>query len=356
MYNLKFPREACNPKRRICTSKEAFMEFINFNIDASNLYTNVYNFTEFRPPWMFPNYESAIIDRVYFDIDQKVKENGEWITVPAYETMLKIHEWCVERDIIHFPRLTGSAYDIIIATDPNVFIKNKKECVANAQQWLCKELGTKEGDKIVPIKMDTQVIGDIARIHRIDNTFNHKPNTRRFCIPLDSEIIYTGEKNIFEVAKKQRRTNNWYGTKYWDILEHDVPEMKYKDTLPVEMPMLDESQYGSIGENIPDCIKQLLSRKDLNWKERRNVILALRDNCYTYEETISILRTYLSNKKFSHCIRDEKQPRHLYKNEKYMFPHQEDLLDLKACPFELNCFCTKAKSGCLMYGRDEWLK
>jgi len=38
-----------------------------------------------------------------------------------------------------------------------------------------------------------------------------------------------------------------------------------------------------------------------------------------------------------------------------MFPHQEDLLDLKACPYGLNCFCTKAKNGCLMYGRDEWL-
>lgn len=351
MYNLKFPREAGNPKRKTCVNREQFMDFINFNIDASNLYTNVYNFSEFRPPWMLPNYESAIIDRIYFDIDQKVKENGEWVTVPAYENMLKIHEWCIEKDIIHFPRHTGSAYDIIIATDPNVFIQNKKECIANAQQWLCKELGNDN----IPIKMDPQVIGDIARIHRIDNTFNHKPTARRFCIPLDPEIIYTGEKNIFEIAKKQRFTNNWYGSKYWNISEHDTPEMKYRDILPIEMPIIDESQFAELGENIPDCVKGLLSRVDLNWKERRNVILALRDNCYLLDETIAILRKHLSPKKFGHCIRDEKQPYYLYRNEKYMFPHQEDLLDLGVCPYGLNTFCAKAKNGCLMYQRDEWL-
>ena len=346
MYNLKFPREVCNPIRKVCTNREAFMEFVNANIDASSLYTNVYNFTEFRPPWMFPNYDSAIIDRIYFDCDQKVKEDGEWVTQPAYENMLKIHEWCVKQDIIHFPRLTGSAYDVIIATNPNEFIKNKKECVANAQLWLMKELG---------IKTDPQVVGDIARIHRIDNTFNHKPTARRFCIPLDPEIIYTGETNIFEVAKKQRFANNWYGSKYWDISEHDTTQMKYKDLIPIKMPIIDEKDFADLNEYIPDCIKTLLLRKDLNWKERRNVILALRDNCYLLDETISILKKHLSPKKFIHCVRDEKQPYYLYKNEKYMFPHQDDLLDLKACSYGLKCFCTKAKNGCLMYGRDEWI-
>jgi len=77
MYNIKFPHETGNPRRKVCVNTDAFLEFINANNGSSNLYVAVYNFTEFRPPWMFPNYETAIIDRIYFDIDQKIKENGE---------------------------------------------------------------------------------------------------------------------------------------------------------------------------------------------------------------------------------------------------------------------------------------
>lgn len=356
MYNLRFPREVCNPKRHPVVNKQQFFEFVNANSGSSNLYTNVYNFSEFRQPWMFPVYESAIIDRIYFDIDQRVKEGGQWINVPAYEYMLRIHEWCVKNDIIHFPRCTGTAYDIVIATDPNVFIQNKKECVGNAQAWLCKELGIMEGDTLVPLKMDPQVIGDIARIHRIDNTFNHKSTARRFCIPLDQEIIYLGEKKIFEIAKKQRFTNNWYGTKYWDITEFDTPERQYRDILPMDNIEIKEEDFADLAEGIPLCVKNLLARGELGWIERRNVILALRDNCYLLDETIEILRKHLTPAKFKHCIRDERQPHYLYRNEKYMFPHQDELVELGVCPFKVNTFCPKAKKGCLMYGRDEWLQ
>ena len=57
---------------------------------------------------MFPDYESAVIDRVYFDFDQKVKISGEWVSQPAYENLIKHHEWCVKKDYIHFPRFTAT--------------------------------------------------------------------------------------------------------------------------------------------------------------------------------------------------------------------------------------------------------
>lgn len=344
MYNLKYPREVCNPRRHVVVNEQQMLEFINANIASSDLFTNVYNFTEFKQPFMYPKYESAVIDRIYIDCDQKVKENGEWVMLPAYENMLKIHEWCVERDIIHFPRLTGSGYDVIILTDVGKQIKNKKACIADAQLWLCNELG---------IKSDPQVIGDISRIHRIDNTFNHKPHARRFCIPLDRDIIYMGEKEIFNIAKKQRFESNWYGNKYWDISQFDSPESKYKNLMPLPEVDIDESQFSDLSSNIPDCIKILLAKKDLDWKERRHVIICLRDNQYLLDETVAILRKHLSKKKFIHCVRDEKQPRYLYNNDKYMFSLQEELIDIGACPLERGQYCDKAQFGCLLYNREE---
>jgi len=344
-YKITFPREVGNPRRSVCINKEQFFNFINANNGSSNLYTTVYNFTEFRQPYLYPIYDSAIIDRLYFDCDQKIREGGKWVDLPAYENMLKIHEWCKKQDILHFPRCTGTGYDVIIATDPNSFIKNKKECVANAQRWLLKELS---------IKTDPQCTGDIARIYRVDNTFNVKPTTQRFCIPLDKNIIYLGEKKIFEIAKKQRVTSNLYGTKFWDIMEFDTQETQYNDFLPEIDLEINEKDFADLSKNIPVCIKNLLARIDLNWKERRNVILCLRDNCYLLDECVSILRKHLSQKKFVHCVRDERQPRYLYRNEKYLFPCQQELIELRACPHKLGSYCENAKHACLLYSRGNY--
>ena len=342
MFKIQFPREVGNPKRYVVKDMTQFLEFINMNMGISNIYTNIYDYEEYHS--MFPDYDTPIIDKIYFDIDQKIRENGKIVKIPAYENMLKIHKWCLENDYIHFPQLTGSAYDVIIATEPDVFIQNKKECVANAQLWLCKYL---------KIKTDPQVIGDTSRIHRVSNTFNHKPGARRYCIPLDKDIIYLGEEKLFEIAKKQRFTNNWYGNKYWDISEFDVPERKYRDILPMPKINIDEKEFSDLSSNIPDCVKNLLSRKDLVWRERGIVINCLKDNCYLLGETIEILRKHLSHRKFVHCMQSEKQPQYLYRNERFMFPHQTKIIELNACPCLKGQYCEKAKYGCLMYGRSK---
>jgi hypothetical protein len=341
IYNLKFPREVCNPKRFICKDEKEFLNFINSNINATNLYTNVYNFAQFTD-FNYPIYESAIIDRIYVDCDQRYKENGEWINCPAYENMLKIHEWCKLNDIKHSARCTGSGYDLIILTNPDYKVKNKKSCISNAQLWLCKELD---------IQTDKQVVGDISRIHRIDNTFNHKPHARRFCIPLTEDIIYSGEKNIFECANKQNFKKTFYGNKFWDISAFDTADFIYKDTLDLAEIKIDEKYFSDLSTNIPDCVKILLSKKDLNWEERRCVILALRDNQYLFDEALVILQKYLSKKKFAHCYKEEKQIQHLYAHGKYLFPLQPEMIRLSACPNEEKTFCDKCKFGCKLYGR-----
>jgi len=323
-----------------------FIKLVNANLSSANIYTNVYNFTSFKHPSLHPEYDSAVIDRLYFDIDPRVREGDVWRNIPAYEHMLRVHQWCRKHDYLHFPRFTGSGYDVIIAINPNIYIQNKKECVSNAQSWLCNNLD---------IEMDKQVKGDLARIHRIDNTFNHKETARRFCIPLSEGIINSGEDNIREVAKKQNFKSNWYGTKYWNIEEFDAPQLMFDDSpalIDIEMP---EGYFTDLSKSIPECVRNLLAKKSLGWKERRTVILNLRDNCYLLTEAISILKKYLSMHKFTHCIRDERQPHYLYQHGKYLFPNKGELLSLGACPYNDNSYCVKARFGCLLYKRGDRL-
>jgi len=343
MYNLRFPREICNPKRTVVRNTRQFINFVNANSPTSSIYTNVYNFSKFREPYPFPIYETAIIDRIYFDLDKKIVDNGYTYHVDAYENLIKIHNWCKERKILHFPRCTGSAYDIIIATEPNSFINNKKQCVFNAQTWLCEELD---------IKMDKQVKGDIARIHRVDNTYNHKPTAKRFCIPLDEKIINLGEKTIFELAKYQRFFYNGFGHKYWNIEEFDTDIMNNIE-FDRSSINLDSEDFADLSPLLPDCIKMLLSKGNLGWNERRIVIIGLRDNCYTFGEAVEILRKYLNPAKFRHCMKDERQPHYLYGKDKYMFPVQSTLIQNGLCPFKENEYCEKACYGCLLYKRNK---
>ncbi len=343
MNPMTFPRDIGTPQRKVMLSQKEFFKYLNANLSSCNLYTNVYNFSDFRSPEMHPMYETAIIDRIYIDCDQRIKEGGEWVLQPAYENMLKVHNWCLKENLIHYPRFTGSGYDIVILT-ADFLIQNKKECVGNAQQFIMKTLD---------IKTDPQVIGDLARLQRIEGSFNHKPHARRFCIPLSPDIIYTGEQHILEIAKKQQFGNNRYGEKLWDIQEFDTKIPLYRELQPLHDIHIDESQFAELSENTPPCIKLLLSRHELHWKERRIIILFLRDNCYLLDECSAILKKHLTPKKYIHCIRDEKQHLYLYRNEKYSFPRQQEILELQACPYPCGTFCPMAKTGCLNYERSK---
>ncbi|MFW6246665.1 MAG: hypothetical protein ACOC22_00620 [bacterium] len=341
---MKFPREVCNPRRVPCKSMKKFLEFVNKNISNCNLFTNVYNFTEFSEKG-YPVYSTAIPDRIWFDFDieKKDKKTGEIIKLPAYKNMLRLHEWLKTKDILHFPRFTGSGYDLTVFLEPNMFLKNKKNAISNAVLHISEELG---------IESDPQTIGDLSRICRITNTFNHKQKARRYCIPLDENIIYEGHEKIKEYAKNQRRSNNKYGTKYLDISEFDNNTLFY-DNFEREKIDIDSKDFSDLSKNTPDCVKYLLAKKEPNWKERRPIILFLKDNCYTQQECINILKNHLSQKKFIHCVKEEKQVKHLYKNEKYVFPNQKEMKEIGACPRAYGDFCECSTKGCMNYGRDK---
>jgi len=337
------------------------MNFIRANIHHCNLFTSVYNFSDFHLPSFFPKYDSAIIDRVYVDCDNKIiigkDENNKAIYEPVeengYRPLMKIHDWCVKKGYIHAPYLTGNGYNIYIATKPNFMIRNKKSCLHNAQSWLCKDE--------LNIVVDTQIFGDIARISRIPFTWNFKAG--RICIPLTPSIIDKGDEFIKTIAQDKHKVKqlqkecNFYGSEFWDISQFDMPEFKYRDPLPIEQdidPEVIKNMSADLADGAPDCVKLALSNPFLGWELRKDVIVGLRDNGYLLEETIVILKKHLSPKKFRHCMspQDGRQPFYLYGRENMMFPTWESMRAKGMCPFDNYNKCKHYKRWCGNYGRE----
>jgi len=344
--NHTVPREICNPKRRIMRTKKDYYNFINANISSSNLFTTVYNYTDHFP--MRSNYETAIIDRLWFDFDLESHtkgENGENIIVKndCYQNMKTLHEWCLKHDYKHICRYTGSGFDVTIFTMKDCFIGNKKDCIYRAVDEIEKKLG---------VESDIKTKGDIARIHRITNTFNFKTKAKRFCIPLTQEMIDIGHKGIRKIAKQQQFNSTTFGTKYLDIRKHDkafrknVEELFSYDKKEIKDVIVDE-----LSDMVPICIKYLLAKKNPDYNERRPIIVGLRELGFSEGETKQILAKYLDKQKFYHCVVEEGQLSHLYKSKRVIFPTQEGMAKLKSCPMEMGQFCENACRGCKNYNR-----
>jgi hypothetical protein len=299
MFDLLFPREVRNPRTIIVNSKKEYIDFINANINSTSLFTTVYSHSQFNG--IRAMYESLICDRLYFDCDYKIQlSDGSILETDGHANMLKLHEWCVKNgNIKHMCLMTGTSYAVYIAVEKLDFI-DKKCAIYNAQRYLCDTLD---------IKVDEQGFGDAARISRIPNTFNFKKTANRFCIPLKSEQLYLHHDEICKIAEKQQFNVGTIGEGMWDIRKFDTGrrEKVNHSFTNYSIPMMTD-----LNIEAPNCVKRMLSTKTLSWKHRGYLICFLRDNGYTFEEVIEVLRKTLTPEKFVHCVKEEVQPQYIF--------------------------------------------
>jgi len=322
---ILFPREVANPRRFVVRDKKEYVDFINNNISTSDLFTTVYNHEhcEDNGRGLKIDYNSAIIDRLYFDLDFKVKENGSVVSVDAYQNMVKLHTWCESQNLRHIVFHTGTGYNAFVSVNVTD-LQNKKAAITNAIKSISNKIG---------IQVDTQSF-DLARYTRIPFSFNNKDSAKRFVVSLNGEQIHMGHDDIHELARKQIMKLNPMGDDYLDIEEYDEENIDVP-YLEVDDNVLFEFNEDIKLEKTPHCIKVLLSKKDCGWEDRRILITWLRDNGYLLNEVYSILKKVLSPEKFHHCVYDEKQPQYLYKRSfDLYFPRCETLQKCHLCQYK----------------------
>lgn len=370
MFDLKFPREVCTPKRKLVKTLNEYLRLVNKNNGCNNLYTNVYNFEKFNG-WQ-PVYDTAIVDRIYLDFDPKHEipdpdDKGKTITVPrpenGYYDFMQVFNWCRENGYHIYPYVSGSGYHVYIKATCHEDIINPKALILNMQKSIIESVneGKSEEDKVIT---DTKVMGKVDQISRIPFTLNMK--CKRYCIPLMPDIIYEGDEvikkassDINYVTKLMGRKFIGYGEKLYDGTEMNTGRALHMEGMYV--PVGDDTPLKDVGlrDEVPPCLKWLFSQDVLGWDMRRIEIVWLKDNAYLMDEVKSILYKQLTRPRrhgmhmqtdFEHLMH-EGQVEYIFKRDNLFFPTHDKLRVMGLCPYEDNGMCKFSKRGCRMYNR-----
>ena len=313
MFNMQFPREVGLPRKIVWNIKE-FLDYINlYNGRKKAIYQSVYYFTRYstNSP-VKPEYDSAVVDCLFFDIDDK--------SCNAYEQCKKLHQDLIKEDIKHKINFSGRGYHLYILT-ASCDLKYKKEAVRGGQRYFIDKLN---------LKVDEQVIGNVAQLARIPNTYH--PKAGKFCIPLTKEQFEMGDNFISSLASSQNFVKNIaIGNKLFDIKRWDIKEKTEFDGIVEGLQPINLCSQALCIQDLPLCISKCLNNNNLGWKGRYLVISYFRELGYSMKDVYEILKQYLSEIKLYHCVQQERQLQYLFNRNDLVFPSCERIKEDGFC-------------------------
>lgn len=316
----KTPIRVGVPSQRVCNTREEAIERINRHNGATDVYASLYN-------------GDNIVDKVVFDFDVEPQDEDKYDAWgPMMEDFRRLSEHIEENGWSQMSVLSGGGMHKYISSSEYP-LEHPRDALREAQQKIQEELD---------LKTDDAIFGDIERIFRVPNTWH--PGAQRYCIPLRHEEIYLPKEDLFDLASDQRFDADpiTEGAPY-PIHEHDSAGSSYasfKTGQQIEGNFNPaEVEPEGVLFDIYPCISNLLQNWDtleqkghgLGYRRRFLVILHLKERGHTYQETISILKKYLSSEEFHHCVRGEKQVRQIYRRDDLLFPECDRLMTEVPC-------------------------
>jgi len=268
-----FPREF-SKSRILVNNKKEFDNAVKKWNKKIDCYASVYRIANKR------DYQSAIIDKLFFDLDGK----------EAREATKKLEQWLIGEGFEFITLFSGGGYHVYVACEIRN-LKNKKNAVRNAQEFIIIEAG-------IIGKVDRHVIGDIARIARISNTWNIK--RKKECVE-----IFRVEGNKFDLEVFDT-DEVLYG---FSNFEEDEKIPFKKDAMNAYMKIL------------PPVIKGLLTTMRCGWRDRYYTILAIKEVGLSKEICQNLCKYYWTPQKYHHCVCDEGQIDYIYNRNNLFFPN-----------------------------------
>lgn len=304
-----FPREVGAPRKLVHNMKE-YLDYVNIhNGKKKAVYTTLYSFISIHEDGYKPDYDSAIVDKLFFDFDDK--------ECNAYENAKILHEYCKAENIKHSIVMSGRGYHVYIYTTIEM-LRHKKDAIKAGQMYFIDKLG---------VVCDRQVIGDVCRLTRVPNTYNVKAG--RFCIPLTEAQFNSGDDMIKSKAVKQNFVKDVFiGEELFDLKPFDV---KTESEFNLDLGDMKSSTDTTLGK-LPHCIQAILNNPEVNYKGRYLAILYFKEKGYTQDEIFNVLEKYLSPRKLYHCVREERQLQYLFGRDDLIFPSCEKIKEDNQCP------------------------
>lgn len=310
MKNLfnTFPREF-GVKRTFVSNKEDFKNLINQFNGIKDCYSSVY------PIISRGKRHITSIDKMFFDFDN---------VGTCWESTLKLHRWLIKHQYKHLILLSGGGFHVYVYTIKNT-LTYPKNALKTTQHYIAREAGVTIG-KPKESDVDEHVIGDIARIARIPNTYNIK--RKLFCIYILPKDLDKTFDELKLIALAQRKKSHIFGTKLFDITKFDTKPV-FVEMENIEVPDTPKKLNNVPGllKLLPPFIRELLLKKQCGWEDRRNMIIAMREVGMEYHTIVQICKQYWTPEKFHHAmVGEENQIAYLYKRVDIYFPNWGSLI------------------------------
>lgn len=314
----RFPCRVGTPAQRWCDTKEEAMQRINAHNGVTDVYVSIYN--------------CDIVDKIAWDFDidtEKEDAYDDW--KGALADFRKLTERLEDEGYAQMSVLSGGGLHKYMKTVPEN-LSNPRAAIKTVQQKFQQE---------EDLNTDTAIFGDFKRIMRVPNTFH--PGAQRYCVPLEKDEVYLSKEELFERAEAQRSVKAVTDGTGYPIRQHDKMGTSYTmdgdgEKIPGSFNPAEVEPEGTLFPIYP-CIANLLKNwqnmeaqgHGLGYRRRFLIILHMKETGHEYEETVAILKKYLSDREFHHAVYDEKQVRQIYQRDDMLFPKCESLMQEIPC-------------------------
>ena len=283
LYN-RFPRQFGTPARVDIKSMSELCQKAQSYCGTTRCFVSVYDYT-------YQN-KTPIIDKSFLDLDPSEPS--------FYEDALKVSDFMESEDDKHIILFSGGGFHIYTK---GTTAGNNKNSLLGYQRYIKEKTHT-------PI--DTSSFGDVARIAGLAYTFNFKRG--RYILPLTRKILDSGLENIQNYCLKNNQMDyDIVGKKAVDFDSY----LSFIPTYATEKIEFDaeavKNMKDSLLNALPPCVQAKLVKKELNHDERYFVISCMLEKHWTDEMIKTVLKKYLSDEKYHHCILP---PERLYNGKK----------------------------------------
>jgi len=333
-----YPREVlCSGRKILVNNEEEVKKLLKAKINISNFYLTVYSYQETtitENNRAAPAYETAVVNKMYFDID---RDN-------CWDNLQKLNKWCEERKLIRCVVFSGRGYHFYISCKITT-----GRTVKNFQKYLIKKIKLGIDDKHLSF------LCDVARVLRYPNTRHFNKNNlseNRWCVGLLPEEIKLSYVEHIKIASKPRNfTFKLFGKKLLDINNFDdgIVNGNFDDIPKIDIPEGDLNIIKKLDFNsFKPCIKEIInSKKDKYNKKNGYVVRRVLIN-YAKEELgltmlqcVAFMKKILNIKEYNHMLKEVKgykygQVEYLYNKGRIFMPNCETLYEWNLCP-ENNC-------------------
>jgi len=178
-------------KRTIVFNREEYAKFVNSQNNRTNVYTTVYDFTEFSERAKVDS--SVILDRIFLDFDGH-DNDLEY----AWRDLQFVMQKVLEEDWRYTLFFSGRGFHLFLFGEPTKNIRSIQSFFRNIKAMLDANFSKNTLDERV---------GQSSRLRRVPNTVNMSSNyngSPLYCIPLIKEDLSFDLNYILDLAKKPR--------------------------------------------------------------------------------------------------------------------------------------------------------